>query len=117
MGNNTSYNSPQKVGTDTLWKEISAGNNHSIALKRHLENKTTTSIKPLYLDLNINIYPNPSSDIINVSNVDDFENFIIKNICGGISKIGSGSKINIYDLNPGIYFIQIKNKVIKFIKI
>ena len=70
----------------------------------------------------INIYPNPVSDILNISGISSETDFEIYNSVG--QKVSSGKikddKIDVRQLLKGVYFIQINNKVktsrLKFIK-
>ena len=55
----------------------------------------------------LNIYPNPSSDIINISSNFDDLSFIIYDLLG--KKVYQGkttNTINISSLNDGVYFIE-----------
>ncbi|MBC8172550.1 MAG: T9SS type A sorting domain-containing protein, partial [Chitinophagales bacterium] len=69
---------------------------------------------------NINIYPNPAADYIQISNIEQGimnEEVFIQNIEGRIIKtIPFSNAINISDLSAGIYFISINNSIAKFIK-
>ncbi|WP_130734587.1 T9SS-dependent choice-of-anchor J family protein [Flavobacterium sp. J27] len=68
----------------------------------------------------LKLYPNPSSDNITISGLEETENYIIYNVVG--SKISSGNisnnqLINIQYLKAGIYFIEFENgDTVKFIK-
>jgi uncharacterized delta-60 repeat protein len=70
----------------------------------------------------LNIYPNPAKDILNVANTNNFSNYEIFNLLG--SKIISGTitngQIMVSHLTSGIYIVKIKdgNKIVtnKFIK-
>ncbi|WP_218597741.1 T9SS type A sorting domain-containing protein [Polaribacter sp. NJDZ03] len=68
----------------------------------------------------INVFPNPSSNFLNISGLNKSEDYIIYDIIG--KKIINGTiahnhKINILHLANGLYFLKINNKdIIKFIK-
>jgi hypothetical protein len=66
------------------------------------------------------IYPNPSSDFIQIDNLKTEGNYKIYNIMGVLAfegYIGKNDQINIQTLKKGLYFIQFKNRNgIKFIK-
>jgi hypothetical protein len=68
------------------------------------------------------IYPNPVSDILNVTNVDNNTKYEIYNAVGQIVKSGAleDHKIRVAELAKGIYFITFKNdkkaESVKFIK-
>ncbi len=70
---------------------------------------------------NISIYPNPASDVLNISGIEGTE-FEIYNAAGQLASKGkiSGHKIQVHDLVKGVYFIQVKDKEkstkLKFIK-
>jgi hypothetical protein len=58
------------------------------------------------------IYPNPTSNVLNISNTNNIEikNIFVSDINGRVVKNESGSltQINISDLNAGVYFITIE---------
>ena len=74
-----------------------------------------------FVDNKLTIYPNPTSDIINVNGVTTIVDYKIYNLIGQELKNGSISnqynKIDIKNIPNGLYFIRLKNKrTIKFIK-
>lgn len=70
---------------------------------------------------NISLYPNPASDVLNISGIEGTE-FEIYNTAGQLVNKGkiSDQKVQVHDLVKGVYFIQIKNNnnisKLKFIK-
>ncbi|QXU51101.1 T9SS type A sorting domain-containing protein [Chryseobacterium sp. D764] len=68
------------------------------------------------------IYPNPASDILNISGTSEAANFEIYNAVG--QKTGEGKvsdhKVSLHHLSKGVYFIQLKDRErvtrLKFIK-
>ncbi|GEN76474.1 hypothetical protein CHA01nite_22140 [Chryseobacterium hagamense] len=70
---------------------------------------------------NISVYPNPASDVLNISGIEGTE-FEIYNAAGQLMHKGkiADKTINVRDLVKGVYFIQIRNKdhvtKLKFIK-
>ena len=58
------------------------------------------------------IYPNPTSNVLNISNTNNVEikNIFVSDINGRVVKNESGSltQINVSDLNSGVYFITIE---------
>ncbi len=70
---------------------------------------------------NVEVYPNPSSDVIKISNISATEFSIINNI-GSVVKSGkvANNEISVSDLENGNYFIQLTNSTsiyqAKFIK-
>lgn len=70
---------------------------------------------------NISIYPNPASDVLNISGIEGTE-FEIYNTAGQLMRKGkiADQTVDVRDLVKGVYFIQIRNKdhvtKLKFIK-
>lgn len=68
----------------------------------------------------IEVYPNPSADFIQVSGLTNTEDYKIYNVTG--QQIGNGTmtgneKINIQNLNNGMYFLKFNNaETFKFVK-
>jgi len=65
------------------------------------------------------LYPNPSSDYIEISNLDEAREYKIYNLSGQYVSGGTierGQKIDVRGLNEGVYFIQLENNTAKFIK-
>lgn len=68
----------------------------------------------------IEVYPNPSTDFIQVSGLKNTENYTIYNVTG--QQIGNGTmtnneKINIQNLSNGMYFLKFNNaETFKFVK-
>ncbi len=61
---------------------------------------------------NIAIYPNPATNVLNISNVNNYEikNISVVDINGRVVKNESGAmtQINVSDLNSGVYFVTIE---------
>ncbi|NQY28241.1 MAG: T9SS type A sorting domain-containing protein [Flavobacteriaceae bacterium] len=80
----------------------------------------TLSVNSFNLSSRVNIYPNPSADYIQISNITSIKKYAIYNILGKkvvSGEINQNQKINITKLNSGIYFIQLENgKATKFVK-
>jgi len=72
------------------------------------------------LDKNITLFPNPSSDFIQVSNLIEIENFKIFNILGVLIKkgtISNSSEIDIKNFDNGLYFLKFdKGNTLTFLK-
>lgn len=64
----------------------------------------------------ITVFPNPASNFIQISNIDNETPIKIYNTVGQIVVDKKGSQIDISSLNSGLYFINIDQEVIKFIK-
>ncbi|MDD4150947.1 MAG: T9SS type A sorting domain-containing protein, partial [Bacteroidales bacterium] len=59
---------------------------------------------------NINIYPNPTSEIIHIPDVSPQSYYVIydvsgKEICTG--KLNNNNDVNVSDLHSGLYYIRI----------
>ena len=79
------------------------------------------SLKENSSELNINIYPNPTEDKINIElNNETKGNVVITNQLGQVVKEmnidGKELTIDIEDLTSGIYFINVSNQRMKFLK-
>ena len=63
-------------------------------------------------DNSFSIYPNPTSNVLNISNTNNFEikNISVVDINGRVVKNQSGAltEINVSDLNTGVYFVTIE---------
>ena len=74
------------------------------------------------LTKSFNIYPNPAENEIYISSEERIEEVAIYNINGQQTTVNGqqtssiGMTINVSNLNPGVYFIKINDKVEKFIK-
>ena len=68
------------------------------------------------------IYPNPASDVLNISGISEAADYEIYNITGQKIEEGkvSDHHVNLHQLSKGVYFIQLKDKEkvtrLKFIK-
>ena len=77
----------------------------------------TTGIKNIPDKVNLNVYPNPFTDKINLTNTTGLEIYILLNSIGQV--IWSGSKIEQTDfsyLTNGLYFLKVDSRMIKIIK-
>ena len=79
------------------------------------------SLKENSSELNINIYPNPTEDKINIELKNEIKgNVVITNQLGQVVKEmnidGKELTIDIEDLTSGIYFINVSNQRMKFLK-
>ena len=72
--------------------------------------------------VNLEIYPNPASDILNITKVSSSANYNIYNASGQLVTKGNiyNNKVNVSKLPKGIYFIEVQEKgqssKVKFIK-
>lgn len=75
------------------------------------------------LDNNVNIYPNPASDFINIDNSNNFSKIKLSDITGKLIReenlVDKNNQIDIRNFNNGIYFLSIikENKTIKTVKL
>lgn len=60
--------------------------------------------------LDISVYPNPTSDIININSEDDFDEILIYSIDGQLVLSGEGKSIDISTIENGRYILVAKNK-------
>ena len=79
------------------------------------------SLKENSSELNINIYPNPAEDKINIELKNETKgNIVITNQLGQVVKEmnidGKELTIDVEDLTSGIYFINVSNQKMKFLK-
>ncbi|NOX47393.1 MAG: T9SS type A sorting domain-containing protein [Chlorobi bacterium] len=62
----------------------------------------------------IDIYPNPAQNILFINGISEFELLTISNLSGGMVKqynsIDSFAQINVDNLKPGLYILQISNQ-------
>ncbi len=66
---------------------------------------------------NITLFPNPSSDFIQVEGVNSTDKYEIRDLLGNI--VGEGiylNKIDISQFSTGFYYLKINNQTIKYIK-
>lgn len=61
------------------------------------------------------VYPNPSSDFINIVSKRNLQSCIF-DITGKQVMINQSNKINISILEKGIYFLKVENSIVKLIK-
>ena len=73
-----------------------------------------------FINSSVQIFPNPSSDFIQISAVTETENYKIYSILGALIKTGSiddKMKINVQDLTSGLYLLKLESgKTFKFFK-
>lgn len=139
FGNGTTINSsiPIQVGTETNWNYISPGAYHKVALKNDnsvylwgvnpfsslptMPSYTNTTQFSAGCSLSVNsyanslitIYPNPTNDIINVTNNSNekITNITIYDITGKlILHQKENTSINIANLNSGVYILYVETQ-------
>ncbi|MCQ2309505.1 MAG: C25 family cysteine peptidase [Bacteroidales bacterium] len=69
---------------------------------------------------NVNVYPNPAADVINIELGENMSDIVIYNNIGQMVRNLAGMsgtvQVNVSDLNAGMYFVTINNKVEKIVK-
>lgn len=70
--------------------------------------------------ISFSIYPNPTQDVLNIASQQPIETVKIYNLQGQLIKEGSSNRVDVSQLNTGLYFIQLsvdgKTVTKKFIK-
>lgn len=70
-----------------------------------------------YKQQNIHVYPNPTTDLIYISNLSNPVNYEIIQVNGQVSQSGVASNvINMGDLKPGIYILHIGSSYSRIVK-
>lgn len=65
---------------------------------------------------NFSLYPNPTSNWINVTTGFEIEKIQVKNILGEIIMTSKNHQLNLESLTNGIYFVEVYNKTKKYVK-
>jgi len=76
--------------------------------------RNTTDVKTVNSKKKISVYPNPVHNELRIAS--EPADYCITNLIGTQIKRGKADKINVTDLNSGIYLIQVENQITKFIK-
>ncbi len=84
-----------------------------------IENYTPSAVNASSFSNKLTVYPNPAKAIVNVETIS--EKIYVLDISGriidiNIDKTANGFKLNVENLNAGIYFIKDKKTVAKFFK-
>lgn len=79
----------------------------------------STNLQEVFEDPQILLYPNPANNYIKIQQMTEPFNYTIFSSMGLIVNqgIAYSSEINISNLKMGMYFIKIKNKSYKFLKL
>ncbi|MDR2835563.1 MAG: InlB B-repeat-containing protein [Bacteroidales bacterium] len=80
--------------------------------------QTTISLSDNFEE-QISLFPNPASDILNISGIKNNSEITIFDLSGRIiqiSTIDGDNSINVKNLFPGLYLIKIQNRVLRFVK-
>lgn len=99
---------------DLFISEFSAGKISKFNLK------TLSLDHNYFIEKESKLFPNPSSDFLQISRLAEAKNYIIYNFLGSRVNsriISDGEKINIKNLTNGLYFFKLPNhNIIKFLK-
>ncbi len=85
-------------------------------------NITSTLSTSEFSENNIQIFPNPAVDVLNITKVSNNATFTIYNVAGQFISKGkvTNNKVNVASLAKGVYFIEVSEKgatsKMKFIK-
>lgn len=113
---------PSSLPPDTGWNGDGSPCGTSIELTLYDMGSSVLNVpKNLVENNKINIFPNPSSDFINVSNINETTALRITNIAGQtvINTMidANNNDVDVRELAKGFYFVEITGKkTIKFIK-
>ena len=101
------------VGTKAFFAGGYDGNNPSSVVD--IYDNTSTSINDINQNEGINIYPNPTTGIINIDGISN-ETIIVYNSFGArVKELKDENKIDLSSCNAGLYFVQILNSSGKII--
>jgi len=67
-------------------------------------------------DVAIMVYPNPVSDYITVSGIEESDEIILRGMDGNVVARSNGSRVEVSNLPVGSYILSVKNQSVKFIK-
>ncbi|MCQ2188963.1 MAG: T9SS type A sorting domain-containing protein [Paludibacteraceae bacterium] len=62
------------------------------------------------------VYPNPVSEYITVSGIEDGDEVIVRGIDGNVFSRTTGNRVDVSGLATGNYILTVKNQSVKFIK-
>lgn len=88
----------------------------------YLSTSSELSVNEIHKNKEISIYPNPTSDVLNISGISSEKDFKIYNSVGQMVNEGKTNNrtVNVQHLTKGVYFIQLYEKEdqirLKFIK-
>ncbi|WP_298419363.1 T9SS type A sorting domain-containing protein [uncultured Kordia sp.] len=109
---------PNYVGGSLYVNGVERPGEH-LAFSVNIDNSTLSIENIENSKVEVRVYPNPTTNIIQLTNLKQAENYTILDISGkkvmeGIIK--QNEKLNVQKLTKGIYFIQLEKRVLKFIK-
>lgn len=106
---------------DSGWIGAGGTCDNSDTLFLTAENSGVLPIDRLELDLEVTLYPNPSNDVVYISNLKSRTRVLVTNITGQVvkNKVLDNHKnsLDIQELKTGFYFVEIEGqKTIKLVK-
>lgn len=75
---------------------------------------STVGINNNFVKDAINVYPNPTTDVINFAT--EKTPFAIVDLTGKLLRKGMDTKANVKEFDPGVYLLKVSGKTVKFIK-
>ncbi|WP_171032339.1 discoidin domain-containing protein [Polaribacter aestuariivivens] len=76
----------------------------------------TLSVEDDFVKETTSLYPNPATNVLNISNADENTSYKVYNILGKEIIKNNGKSIDVSSLERGYYMVLINNKAYKFIK-
>ncbi|MEG1539749.1 MAG: T9SS type A sorting domain-containing protein, partial [Muribaculaceae bacterium] len=64
----------------------------------------------------IEIYPNPASDKVTVSGINNINSLELFNMQGGLMKVNYGNEMSVTDFTAGVYMLRINTSSQSFVK-
>ena len=112
LGNFTSTNKPQQIVNEISRKQIPADDsNNNTNAQNNSAGIEASSVN------NIKVYPNPVSSEITLAGLTRSTNYEIHTITGQLVQSGKTSqKINVENLQTGLYVLKLENVSVKFVK-
>ena len=83
-------------GVDTIY--------YRLIFKKH---NVTTAIQEVTKNISFSVYPNPTSDEINISSTYNIGKVEIYNITGILQSSSYKNKVDVSNLSSGIYFVKV----------
>lgn len=64
----------------------------------------------------LSLYPNPTLGSLNITGLESYSNWEVYNSLGQMKLAGIGTKLEVSNLDSGIYFVKAENQTLRFIK-
>ncbi|MCH2231293.1 MAG: T9SS type A sorting domain-containing protein [Crocinitomicaceae bacterium] len=99
-----------KLENDDVWKVVFTGfEGSSTGVVNFTKEKVESAGVPEYMGATVDVYPNPASNILNISSVYSINSLSIVNASGQVVYTGVESMINVSNFDEGFYFMHIKD--------